>query len=156
MRDLQQDLEICSRATKGPWEVGKHHKLITEPSHYAISQSGEMYDHAHVFAAEDGGEGKANAHLMATSREALPYWIKKAEARREDAAKYQKWWQDEAELSNKLIDENRELKARLEKLERVAEAAAGLLWLLEQGKEPLATRTDLEDALAALNGDGNG
>ena len=75
MRNPQQDLEICSRATKGPWEVGKHHKLITEPSHYAISQSGEMYDHARVFAAEDGGEGKANAHLMAMSREALPHYI---------------------------------------------------------------------------------
>jgi hypothetical protein len=58
--------------TPGPWEVGRHHENTSNtPAHYAISQYGELYDHAHVFAANDGGEGKANARLISAAPELL-------------------------------------------------------------------------------------
>ena len=66
-----------TKHTPGKWEVGKHHgRADGLPPHYMISQSGEMYDHAIVFSAEDGGEGKANARLIAAAPamyEALEY-----------------------------------------------------------------------------------
>ncbi len=71
MIDPKEVLRVCNKATPGPWEYGKHHKG-SFPAHYAISQSGEMYDHAYVFSAEDGGEGKANAQFIALARTALP------------------------------------------------------------------------------------
>ena len=141
----------------------------------------DFYAHTHPSCAwkyEDYGEQAKQALSTTAGREFLARLEKLervAEARREDAAKYQKWWQDEAELSNKLIDENRELKARLKKLERVADAiredVAG-----ESVEQLLLTAADIlaqhgggpvEDrlrhlaaacgiALVALDGDGNG
>ena len=61
-----------TKHTPGPWEVGKHHgRADGLPPHYMISQSGEMYDHAIVFSVEDGGEGKANANLVAAAPDLL-------------------------------------------------------------------------------------
>ena len=59
-----------SKFTPGPWEMGKHHpKAGNSPAHYEISQSGEMYYHAIALSATDGGEGKANARLIAVAPE---------------------------------------------------------------------------------------
>ena len=77
MRNLQQDLEICSRATKGPWRAGRadmatvvdgyDSKWIYAGEKYVAIASGQDI--------ESWDEVMANAYLMAMSREALPHYI---------------------------------------------------------------------------------
>lgn len=61
-----------SKHTPGPWEIGNHQKGLDKwPAHYAVSQVGEMYDHAFVFSVQDSGEGKSNVQLIAAAPELL-------------------------------------------------------------------------------------
>lgn len=78
MRNAQKDLELCSKATPGPWTFreeltvrsfrspGKHgQKSNSICNTYCTSRSKE--------------ENVVNACFIAESREALPYWIREFE-----------------------------------------------------------------------------
>lgn len=81
-RDYQKDLEVCEKATPGPWEwtedrywcgysgiVGKDNAEVLYPSH---SNDGD--DGAAWF---DDLPSETDCEFMVMSREALPYYIKK-------------------------------------------------------------------------------
>lgn len=68
-RDAQKDLELCSRATKGPWTSFSEHSDGTPNYVWAEPISVVLADN--VLSTNDNV-------FIAKSREALPYWIKRA------------------------------------------------------------------------------
>ena len=60
---------IEPKFTPGPWGLSSHHRKADGwPAHYMVGQRDEMYDHAVVLSAQDGGEGKSNAYLIAAAK----------------------------------------------------------------------------------------
>lgn len=72
-RDLQKDLEICNRATKGPWYVGAKegitNRLIATTSFFG---SGKVYKQG-----QDANPG-ADLEFIAEAREGWPEAIERA------------------------------------------------------------------------------
>ena len=84
MRDAKKDLEACERATPGPWETtGRHLEYIRNKNDFNVCMTRRSHD----------------AEFIALAREALPYWINRAQ----------------------------ELEARLAKTERLLEEAGNFL-----------------------------
>jgi hypothetical protein len=79
-RDGKQDLELCQKATPGPWEAEEksHDGYISnwpnekpQPT-YLMQWSGDGWENS-------GYEnGRNDARFIAESREALPHWIMRA------------------------------------------------------------------------------
>jgi hypothetical protein len=80
-RDYQKDLEICEKATPGKWEVRTVYHEDSEYSKFIKSQEiVSMKDDGNVYVLARinwSNPVEANAQLMAISREALPYYIKR-------------------------------------------------------------------------------
>lgn len=79
-RDAKADLEMCEKATPGPYrswpQTGGDHALVERVFH------DEQDRRCHQFLAVCGSVGvdnSVNAVFFAESREALPYWIKRAQ-----------------------------------------------------------------------------
>ena len=85
MRDAKTDLEVCQKATPGPWEVenaetksrfSKGWRTVKAPTGYIIGVDG--------YLSSIGGEvygvkiTYSDAKFIALAREALPYWINRA------------------------------------------------------------------------------
>ena len=84
MRDAKKDLEACERATPGPWETtGRHLEYIRNKNDFNVCMTRRSHD----------------AEFIALARDALPYWIGRAQ----------------------------ELEARLAKTERLLEEAGNFL-----------------------------
>jgi hypothetical protein len=76
-RDIKKDRELCSKATPGPWIHDSREDRI-----YSISENGrEQY----VCTTDEHvinhwlSNNAADAEFIATSREALPYYINRVE-----------------------------------------------------------------------------
>ena len=78
-RNPKADLEMCERATPGPWSAEETNALSivagkVEYTNGKMTCGGFIAD-----IDEDNNENaEADARLLAESREALPYWIKRA------------------------------------------------------------------------------
>jgi len=70
-RDAKKDLEICAKATPGPWEID-HDKIIT--GYPVMGDSKEMLIKTYL-VMESGGSLNGNVQFVAMAREALPYYI---------------------------------------------------------------------------------
>ena len=85
--DTKKDLEMCEKATKGPWE----NKFIAKIKTISIinRKCGVEFEIAAIDELEEGciTEAKHDAEFIATSREALPYYIKAYQAEKERAEK---------------------------------------------------------------------
>lgn len=73
-KDPKAVLEICEKATPGPWKVSQMDDCFIEPRICLIPANG-CYDYEKI---------PSNADLIALSREALPYWVAEAERLREE------------------------------------------------------------------------
>jgi len=64
MRDAKKDLEACERATPGPWETtGRHLEYIRNKNDFNVCMTRRSHD----------------AEFIALARDALPYWIGRAQ-----------------------------------------------------------------------------
>lgn len=93
MRDAQKDLEMCEKATPGPWiqtgecrpfsdEYGAQEKV------YVCVGSDLIYCGSVIYPGDDKFMKPIdNAQFIAESREALPYWIIRAKALEEKIRK---------------------------------------------------------------------
>lgn len=73
MRDYQKDLEICERATKGPWNSEKMAKQVTDKriaSEFIVKAADGTFAGLINITDED-------AEFIAITREALPHYIKR-------------------------------------------------------------------------------
>lgn len=86
MRDAKKDLEACNAATPGPWGIclGSGAHVCT-----GVMQDGEedfgtmicdcLPDYFLKPAVEKPGDHRHNMRFIAMAREALPYWIERAQ-----------------------------------------------------------------------------
>jgi hypothetical protein len=113
-RDAQKDLEICNRATVGPWvnvkvntSCGYCYKVGTEMD-VAKGHNGAacLYDDYTSFNETPHEQIESNAQFIAESREALPHWINQAmEAKKlieQAAEEIENCYGKETELSKKM------------------------------------------------------
>lgn len=79
MRDAEKDLQMCEAATPGPWHANTSwfaSEVTTNPEGSAYAWVCQLW-----YKDEEVMQNhKANAQFIAESREALPYWIKRAMA----------------------------------------------------------------------------
>ena len=82
MRNAEDDLKICNAATPGPWEYDGMHSEILTPGRddywLIISQCRSAPDQEYP-TDQFGHKYDANFAFIALAREALPYWIKRAQ-----------------------------------------------------------------------------
>ena len=87
-RDAKADLEMCERATPGPYiswpQTGGDHALVERV--FRDEQDRRCLQFLAVCGSV-GVDNSANAALFAESREALPYWIKRAQEAEEGKQK---------------------------------------------------------------------
>ena len=145
MRDLKKDLEVCKKATPGPWEMSRHHKAGTFPAHYMIGQNGEMYDHAIVLSREDSGEGKANAEFISATREGWPESISRAIAAEAEVKKLRKQRTEDIELMEETVEVQKLALAIITKLRKALALAHSMILGGEQHTEQ--SRQVIESAL---------
>ena len=83
MRDPQTDLEVCEKATRGPWEylseTGYAGDYPYSKSHRVKIGNKTLTVSCHIYGWEGEKEERANAELIALAREALPWWIKRVQ-----------------------------------------------------------------------------
>lgn len=75
-RDWQKDMEICKKATPGPWwvDVGK----ILNPCSIALGHSDEFNTEVYICLGTSAvADAIDDAEFIAESREALPYWLQR-------------------------------------------------------------------------------
>lgn len=81
-RDAKKDLEMCKRATPGPWHYdGMHNEIQTprgETYWLIVSECRSAPDQGYPDDYSDVPQYDANFDFIAMAREALPYWIKRA------------------------------------------------------------------------------
>lgn len=82
MRDPQTDLEVCEKATRGPWEylseTGYAGDYPYSKSHRVKIGNKTLTVSCHIYGWEGEKEERANASFIALAREALPWWINRA------------------------------------------------------------------------------
>lgn len=90
MRDLAADMEICEKATPGPWEVSEEEMGHVIRMATALDDPGEyepqhFIEYSHCLLYGDGkaqekqlAEAKANAEFIAAAREGWPEAIQRA------------------------------------------------------------------------------
>jgi hypothetical protein len=78
IRDAKQDLDICEKATRGPWKLGKAYTVIAEYPTGDIAGSDDFDYYGGYLVGES--ISNLNREFIAISREALPYWINRAMA----------------------------------------------------------------------------
>ena len=87
MRNAKDDLEICGKASPGPWRVKTNaHRATRGGSWGWIEGPRENW-----CWADERPRSRRDADFVATAREALPYWIERAvklERALERACKY--------------------------------------------------------------------
>lgn len=104
-RDLEQDLALCEKATKGPWvacETDDGHEIVMGDFLLEAEELGKLgrashheiqYEHMCFYDDEldennpgniQAAEAEANAEFIAAAREALPYWLGEVRRLRED------------------------------------------------------------------------
>ena len=87
MRNAKDDLEICGKASPGPWRVKTNaHRATRGGSWGWIEGPRENW-----CWADERPRSRRDADFVATAREALPYWIERAvklERALERAAEY--------------------------------------------------------------------
>jgi len=105
-RDPQKDLEICKKATKGPWSFGdtaNHGYHLIMPY---LNAHGEIKPAAILRQWIRPPQGENDMKFIAESREALPHWINRAvEAEKlleQAAEEIENCYGKETELSKKL------------------------------------------------------
>lgn len=77
MRDLQADLQICNKATPGPWIRSKFGlNILTHDSE--ISTATQKYSGTSSYAEEQIKKLEANANFIAAAREGWPEAIERA------------------------------------------------------------------------------
>ncbi len=76
-RNAKDDLKICNAATRGPWKVEKlYHE---DPGFEQYIKSAAVVDEDSTIVANNWSNPlEANLDFIALSRQALPYWIKRA------------------------------------------------------------------------------
>ncbi len=79
-RDAKADLEMCEKATPGPWS-----KSRMDMDSYSCNEKGDYEIVAYVYRNPEpripcfGLQFRNDAKFISESREALPYWIKRAQ-----------------------------------------------------------------------------
>ncbi len=83
VRSAKDDLALCDKATPGPWEYdGMHNEIQTprgETYWLIVSECRSAPDQGYPDDYSDVPQYDANFDFIAMAREALPYWIKRAE-----------------------------------------------------------------------------
>lgn len=83
VRNAKDDLALCDKATPGPWEYdGMHNEIQTprgETYWLIVSECRSAPDQGYPDDYSDVPQYDANFDFIAMAREALPYWIKRAE-----------------------------------------------------------------------------
>jgi len=83
MRDAKKDLKACERATPGPWyreKTGANYKGFSTET--VIADTCTFATGNKVYADLEGKGGHLpsdDADFIALARDALPYWIKRAQ-----------------------------------------------------------------------------
>lgn len=80
-RDAKKDLEMCKRATPGPWHYdGMHNEIQTpyEDSFWLITSECRSTPDQDYPSDQFSHKYDANYAFIAMARDALPYWIKRA------------------------------------------------------------------------------
>ena len=83
MRDAKKDLEVCERATLGPWyreKTGANYKGFSTET--VIADTCPFATDNKVYTDLEGKGGSFpsdDADFIALAREALPYWISRAQ-----------------------------------------------------------------------------
>jgi len=107
MRDPQTDLEVCEKATRGPWEylseTGYAGDYPYSKSHRVKIGNETLTVSCHIYGWEGEKEERANASFIALAREALPWWINRAVELEKRLA--------EAEAENKRLQDRLFLKS---------------------------------------------
>jgi len=83
VRSAKDDLALCDKATPGPWEYdGMHNEIQTprgETYWLIVSECRSAPDQGYPDDYSDVPQYDANFDFIAMAREALPYWIERAE-----------------------------------------------------------------------------
>lgn len=80
MRDAQKDLEICNKATPGPWKQNNIYISKTdELDDFEIEVKVPRYFSSEEQLISIHEQAWNNAKFIAEAREALPYWIQRAQ-----------------------------------------------------------------------------
>ena len=84
MRNAKDDLALCDKATPGPWMVEEWAELtvikrmvVCDPKYCGCEGTLEKCGVVGVVTKDEASE--LDADFIATAREALPYWIERAE-----------------------------------------------------------------------------
>jgi hypothetical protein len=81
MRDAKKDLEVCEKATKGPWEYELDIQQLNIRQGYnpmKIIFHAVKVDRNRLLRFNHEN-GEADARFISLAREALPYWINRAQ-----------------------------------------------------------------------------
>ena len=77
MRNADHDLKICNAATPGPWQVEKYYH--EEPYEQYIKSAAVVNKDYTITRNNWSNPLEADLDFIALAREALPYWIKRAQ-----------------------------------------------------------------------------
>jgi hypothetical protein len=78
MRNAKEDLRICNAATPGPWMVKKYYH--EEPGFEQYIKSVAVVNKDYTITRNNwSNPSRADLDFIAMAREALPYWIKRAQ-----------------------------------------------------------------------------
>ncbi len=84
MRNAEHDLKICNAATPGPWyreKTGANFKGFS--TEMIIADTAPYCTENKVYASAGDNYPASDADFIAMAREALPYWIKRAQGAEE-------------------------------------------------------------------------
>jgi len=79
-RDAQKDLELCQKATPGPWEFKQEDDWGVDVGHIENEKKVicDFGDATQFYPVSGEAPEEADLKFILESREALPYWINRA------------------------------------------------------------------------------
>ena len=92
MRNAEDDLKACNAATPGPWQVEKYYH--EEPYEQYIKSAAIVDEDSTITRNDWSNPLEADLDFIALAREALPYWIKRAQELEKVLCRYEQWEAD--------------------------------------------------------------
>lgn len=125
-RDAKADLELCQKATQGPW-------VYLNPIDGVVALTNDDDDDDnHICKPEFCEDQEDDMEFIAESREALPHWIERAMAAEEKLAQRELF----CEIPKKLTEDFRLLKIRVGAMQKVVDAANELAKYVKEVNRP--------------------